>query len=173
MVRKKWLSLYYSAYWCSIHQTCTNCSSWHGLLMQHGDFCPWPTFHAGVTMVRKKRLSLYYSTYECYIHQTYTNCLSGHDLLMPRGGLCPWPIFHASVTKTQNGNSGTPVMVPITIMSSYSYFYENVIFLYILQYIQQLLIFFCRRIPLRQLSTNVFPNRQIISRWFQKFNYSP
>ena len=34
---------------------------------------------------------------------------------MPHGVLCPWPIFHTSVTKTQNGNSGAPVMVPITI----------------------------------------------------------
>ena len=33
---------------------------------------------------------------------------------------CPWPTFHASVTKTQNGNSGAPVMVPITIMSSFT-----------------------------------------------------
>ena len=29
MVRKKWLRLYYSTYWCYIHQTCTNFSSWH------------------------------------------------------------------------------------------------------------------------------------------------
>ena len=70
-------------------------------------------------MVRKKWLSPYYSTYWCYIHQTCTNCSSWHDLLMSRGGLCPWPTFHASVTKTQNGYSGAPVMVPITIMSSF------------------------------------------------------
>ena len=30
-VRKKWLSPFYSTYWCYIHQTCTNCSSWHDL----------------------------------------------------------------------------------------------------------------------------------------------
>ena len=118
MVRKKWLSLYYSTYWCYIHQTCTNCSSWHDLLMPHGCLCPWPIFHAWVTMVKKTWLSLYYSTYWCYIHQTCTNCSSGHDLLMPHGCLCPWPTFHASVTKTQNGNSGASVMVPIRIMSS-------------------------------------------------------
>ena len=64
-------------------------------------------------------ISSYYSTYECYIRQTCTNCSSWHDLLMPLGGLCPWPTFHASVTETQNGNSGAPVMVPITIMSSH------------------------------------------------------
>ena len=66
---------------------------------------------------RKKWLSLYYSTYWCYIHQTCTNCSSWHNLLMPHGGLCHWPTFQASVTKTQNGNYGAPVMVPITIMS--------------------------------------------------------
>ena len=33
MVRKKWLSPYYSTYWSYIHQTCTNCSSWHDLLI--------------------------------------------------------------------------------------------------------------------------------------------
>ena len=71
MVRKKWLSLYYSTYRCYIHQTCTNCSSWHDLLMQRGGLCPWPTFHAWVTMVRKKWLSLYYSTYGCYIYQLF------------------------------------------------------------------------------------------------------
>ena len=27
MVRKKWLSLYYSTYWCYIHQTCIDCVS--------------------------------------------------------------------------------------------------------------------------------------------------
>ena len=77
--------------------------------------CPWPTFHAWVTMVRKKWLSIYYSTYWCYIHQTCTNCSPWHDLLMPRGGFCHWPTFHAWLTKTQNGNSRAPVMVPITI----------------------------------------------------------
>ena len=118
MVRKKWLSLYYSTYWCYIHQTCTNCSSWHDLLMPCGGLYPWPTFQVWVTMIRKKWLSLYYSTYWCYIHQTYTNCSSWHDLLISGGGLCPWPTFHASVTRTQNGNSGVPVMVSITIMSS-------------------------------------------------------
>ena len=81
-------------------------------------FCPWPAFYTWVTMVRKKWLSLYYNAYECYIHQNYTNCSSWHDLLMPPCGLCPWLSFHASVTKTQNGNCGSPVMVPITIMSS-------------------------------------------------------
>ena len=85
-----------------------------------GGLCPWSTFHAWVAMVRKKWLNLYYSTYECYIHQSYTNCSSWHDLLMPCGGLCPWLAFHALETKTQNGNSGAPVMVPITIMSSSS-----------------------------------------------------
>ena len=33
MVRKKWLSLYYSTYECYTHQTYTKCSSWHVLLM--------------------------------------------------------------------------------------------------------------------------------------------
>ena len=103
-----------------IHQTCTNCSSWHDLLRPRGGLCPWPTFYAWVTMVRKKWLSPYYSTYWCYIHQTCTNCSSWHYLLIPCGGLCPWPTFQASVTKTQNGWSGAPVMVPITIMSSLS-----------------------------------------------------
>ena len=118
MVRKKWLSLYYSTYCCYIQQICTNCSSWHDLLMPRVGLCPWPTFHAWVIMVREKWLSLYYSAYECYIPQTYTHSSSWHDLLMPHGALCPWPTFHASVTKTQDGNSGAPVMVPITIMSS-------------------------------------------------------
>ena len=73
-----------------------------------------------------KILRPYYSTYWSYIHQTCTNCSSWHDLLIPRGGLCPWSTFHASVTKTQNGFSGAPMMVPITIMSSFTfiwYFY--------------------------------------------------
>ena len=119
MVRKKWLSLYYSTFGCYIHQTYTYCLSWHDLLMSHGGLCPFPTFHTWVTMVKKKWLSLYNSIYGCYIHQTYTNCSPWHDLLMPCGGLCPWPTFHASVTKTQIGNSRAPVMVPITIMSSF------------------------------------------------------
>ena len=38
--RKKWLSLYYNAYECYIHQTYTNYSSWHYLLMPHGGLCP-------------------------------------------------------------------------------------------------------------------------------------
>ena len=119
MVGKKWFSLYYSTYLRYIHQTCTNYSSWHDLLMPHGGSCPWPTFQAWVTVVRKKCLSLYYNAYVCYIHLTYTKCSFWHDLLMPCGGLCPWPTFHASVIKTQNDNSGAPVMVPTTIMSSW------------------------------------------------------
>ena len=132
MVRKKWLSLYYNThtYGCYVHQTYTNCSSWHDhddLLMPHGGLCPWPTFYAWVTMVyRKKWLSLYYSTNWCYIHQIYTNCSSWHDLLMSCGGLCSWLTFHAIVTKTQNGNSGAPVMVPIIIMSINVIFYQFV-----------------------------------------------
>ena len=97
-VRKKWLSPFYCTQVWYIHQTCTNCSSWHDLLIPCDGFCPWPTFHAWVTMVRKKWLSLYYSTYECYIHHTCTNCSSLHDLLIPCGGLCPWPTLHAWVT---------------------------------------------------------------------------
>ena len=114
-VRKKWLSLYYSTCECYIYQTYTNWSSWHDLLMPSGCLCPWPIFRAWVKMVRKKWL---YSTQRCYIHETYTICTSWHYLLMSLNGLCPWPTFHASVTKTQNGNSGAPVMAPITIMSS-------------------------------------------------------
>ena len=102
MVRKKWLSPFYSTYWLYIHQTCTNCLSWHDLLIPSGDFCPWPTFHAWVTIVRKKWLSPYYSTYWCYIHQTFTNCSPWHALLMPHGGLCPWPTFHAWVDMVRN-----------------------------------------------------------------------
>ena len=49
MVRKKWLSPYFSTYWCYIHQTCTNCLSWHDLLIPRGGLCPWPTFHASMT----------------------------------------------------------------------------------------------------------------------------
>ena len=98
IVRKKWLSIYYSTSWCYIHRTCTNCSRWHDLLIPRGGLCLWHTFHAWVTMVRKKWLSLYYSTCLCYIHQIWTNCSSWHDLMMPHGGLCPWPTFHASVT---------------------------------------------------------------------------
>ena len=97
-VRKKWLSSFYSTYWYYIHQTCTNCSSWHDLLIPRGGLCLWPTFYAWVTMVRKKWLSPYFSTYWCYIHQTCNNCSSWHDLLIPRGGLCLWPTFHAWVT---------------------------------------------------------------------------
>ena len=94
MVRKKWLSLYYSTYWCYIHQTYgptvhLDMIYWCHMVV----LCPWPTFHAWVTMVRKKWLVHYYSTYECYIHQTCTNCSSWHDLLMQCGGLCPWPIY--------------------------------------------------------------------------------
>ena len=100
VVRKKWLHVcpYYSTYWCYIHQTCTNCSSWHDLLIQHGGLCPWPTFHAWVTIVRKKWLSLYYNNYRCYINQMCTNFWSWHSLLIQHGGLCPWPSFHAWVT---------------------------------------------------------------------------
>ena len=92
--------------------------------MPHGGLCPWPTFHAWVTMARKKLLSIYYNTYECYSHQTCTNCSSWHDQLMSCGGLCPWPTFHASVTKTQNGNSGAPVivMVPKILCTFICYF---------------------------------------------------
>ena len=118
MVKKKWLSLYYSTHGCYVHQTCTNCSSWPDSLMPHSGLSPWPTFHAWVAMVRKKWLCLFNSTYGCYAHQTYTYCSSWLDLLIPCGGLCLWPTFHASETKTKNGNSGAPVMVPITIMSS-------------------------------------------------------
>ena len=92
--------------------------------MPGSGFCPWPIFHAWVTMVRKKWLGSYYSTYWCYIHQTYINCSSWHDLLMPHGGLCLWPTFHASMTKTQNGNGGAPVIVPITIMSSLAFVFK-------------------------------------------------
>ena len=90
VVRKKWLHVcpYYSTYWCYIHQTCTNCSSWHDLLIQHGGLCPWPTFHAWVTIVRKKWLSLYYNNYRCYINQMCTNFWSWHSLLIQHGGLC-------------------------------------------------------------------------------------
>ena len=91
--------------------------------MPRGGLNPWPKFRAWVTTVRKKWLSLYYSTFWWYIHQTYTNCSSWHDLLMPRDGLYPWPTFHVSVTKTQNCNSGAPVMVPITIMSNLMWFH--------------------------------------------------
>ena len=129
--------LYYSTYWCYIHQTCTNYTSWHDLLIPHVGLCPWPTFHAWVTMIG---FCLYYSTctYKCYIHQTYTNCLSWHDLLTTHGILCPWPTctFHASVTKTQNGNRGAPVIVPITIMSSFCLTcYFGMSFLHILKVI--------------------------------------
>ena len=98
LVRKKWLSPFCSIYWCYIHKTCTNCSPWLDLLIPHGAYFPWPTFHAWVTMVRKKWLSLYYSTYWCYIQHTCTNCSSWRVLLMPHGGLRSWPTFHAWVT---------------------------------------------------------------------------
>ena len=49
---KKWLSPYFSTYWCYIHQTCTNCSSWHDLLIPRVGLCPWPTFHASVTKTK-------------------------------------------------------------------------------------------------------------------------
>ena len=113
MVRKKWLSLYFSTYWCYIHQTYTSCSSWHDLLMPHGCLCPWPTFHTWVTMVRKKWFSLYFSTYFCYILKTCTNCSSWHDLLMPHGGLCPWPTFHAWVTMLLRKKWLVYISVPI------------------------------------------------------------
>ena len=53
-VRKKWLSLFYSSYVWYMHKLYTKCSSWHYLLMSCSGLCPWPTFHAWVTMVRKK-----------------------------------------------------------------------------------------------------------------------
>ena len=116
-VRKKCLySLYSTKVW---YQTCTNCSSWPDLLMPRSGLCHWPIFHAWVKLIKKKLLSLYISTYGCYIHQTCTNCLSCHDLLMPHNGLCHWYTFHASETKTIDGNSGAPVMVPVTIVSSF------------------------------------------------------
>ena len=98
MVRKKWLSLFFSAYWWYIHQTCTNCLSCHDLLIPGDGLSPWPLFHAWVTMVRKKWLSLYYSTFWCYINQTCTNYSFWHDLLMLHSGLCPWRTFRAWVT---------------------------------------------------------------------------
>ena len=43
---------------CYIHQTFTNCSSWHDLLTSHVGLYSWPTFHAWVsewvTMVREE-----------------------------------------------------------------------------------------------------------------------
>ena len=39
-VRKKWFSPFYSTWVWYIHQTCTNCSSWHDLLMPYGGLCP-------------------------------------------------------------------------------------------------------------------------------------
>ena len=83
------------------------------ILIPRGGLCPWPTFHARVTMVRKKLLRLYYSTYCCYIHQTCTNCLFWHDLLKPHGALCPWPTFHASVTIWLERNGSVYITVPI------------------------------------------------------------
>ena len=50
MVRKKWLSLYYSPYWCYIHQTCTICSSWHDLLIPCVGLCPWPSFQVKINL---------------------------------------------------------------------------------------------------------------------------
>ena len=90
LIWKKWLSPFYSTYECYIHQTCTNCASWHVLYLHFT--LEWPC------MVRKKWLSPYYSTYWCSFHQTCTICSSWHDLLIPRGGLCPWQTFHAWVT---------------------------------------------------------------------------
>ena len=98
MVRKKWLSLYYSTYGCYINQTYTSCSSWHDLTISNNGLCPWPIFHAWITMVKKKWLSLYYSIYGCYIHQTKTRCSSWHDRTISNDDLCLWPIFHASLT---------------------------------------------------------------------------
>ena len=56
------LCLYYSTYWCYIHQTCTNCSSWHDLLIPRGGLCPLPTFgshHNNVLLI-----SMYYRNAE-------------------------------------------------------------------------------------------------------------
>ena len=64
-VRKKWFSPFNSSKVWYIHLTCTNNSSWHDVLIPHGCLCPWPTFHASVTMVRKKWLSQYYRTCWC------------------------------------------------------------------------------------------------------------
>ena len=167
IVRKKWLSPYYSTYWCYVHQTCTNsstdatwlfvsltyisCLSDHGqkemvksilqyLLVLHspnlhqlfiltwstdsvipwGHLCPWPTFHAWVTMVRKKWLGPIITvtigatcTFTKLIQTVHLDMIYWCHMVV-----CHWPTFHASVTKTQKGNSRTPVMVPITIMSS-------------------------------------------------------
>ena len=93
MVRKKWLSLYYSTYWCYIHQTYTNCSSRHDLLMPHGGFVSLTYISRLSDHGQEEMVSPFYSTYECYIHQTCTNCSSWHDLLMQCGGSCPWPIY--------------------------------------------------------------------------------
>ena len=67
------------------HQTCTNCSSWHDLLIPDGGVCPWPTLHTWVTMVKKKWLSLYYSTFEYFWIRTIRNkdyIFGMHTLLM-------------------------------------------------------------------------------------------
>ena len=45
--------------WVLHSPTYTSCSSWHDLLMSYDGLCPWPIFHASLTMVRKKWLSLY------------------------------------------------------------------------------------------------------------------
>ena len=124
IVRKKWLSLYYSTYWCYIHWIYTEFTPTVHLDMiywRHVVICVLDLyFTLEWALLGMKLLSLYYSTYGCYIPWIYTNCSSWHHLLTPRGDLCPWPAFHASVTKTKNGNSGAPVMVPVTIMSSFS-----------------------------------------------------
>ena len=71
--------------------------------MPRGCLCPWPIFHAWVTVVRKIYFSLYYSTYGCYIHQTYTISSAWHDRKMPHDGLRPWPTFHTWVTMVRIG----------------------------------------------------------------------
>ena len=127
MVRKKWWSLYYSTYWCYIHQTCTNCISWHDLLLPYSGLYARPTFHAWVTMVWKKWPSIKYITYECYIHQTCTKCSSWHDLLLPHSGLCSWPTCHAFLVRKKCQVYNTLPM-SATFTKLISYFYLDMIY---------------------------------------------
>ena len=110
MVRKKWLGLYYSTYWCYIHQTCTNCSS-YDLLMPHVVLCPWPIFHrhCGVVSVQLKigqpcdlPVNSSYSLYR-KVQSSFIKCCEGiieiHVHVLKTSNLIDWLAFGVTIAK--------------------------------------------------------------------------
>ena len=116
MFRKKWLSLYFSTYWCYIHQLFIltwiyRCHMVVYVIDLHFTL-QWPLLGRNdqvyISVPRSATFSKLTPTvhldmaYWCHV------VLCVFDLL-----------FTLKVIKTQNSTSGAPVMVPITIMPSF------------------------------------------------------